>query len=219
MGISGACRREELLNITIDAIEEAGPILIVKIPDTKTHCERTFTISNSDYIDIYRKYRALRPPQTKSNRLFLKYSRGKCVNQHVGINKIGEIPSLIAKWLGKDMYKSYTGHCFRRSSVTLLADAGGNMTSIKRHGGWKSASVAEAYIEDSLNNKIEISNKILNCPSTSRIISNNNVESTLREKCNVADQQQPSTSSGIYIGSNCSRININYCSNKCKCLL
>jgi integrase len=98
----------------------------------------------------------------------LRYNNGKCVNQVVGINEIGEIPSLIAKWLGKKLFHRYTGHCLRRSSATFLANAGGNMTCIKRHGGWKSTAVAEGYLEDSLNNKIAISNKISNCqPSTS----------------------------------------------------
>lgn len=215
MGISGACRREELLKVTIDDIEDTGSILIVKIPDTKTYCPRMFTVSNSDYIEIYRKYRVLRPSHTHKKRLFLKYSRGKCVDQHVGINKIGEIPSLIAKWLGKELHKSYTGHCFRRSSATLLANAGGNMTSIKRHGGWKSAAIAEGYIEDSLSNKIDISNK-LNCSSTSKQINITDtiVDSTFQGISSVSDQQQGGLASGINIGSNCSNFTINYYCNK-----
>ena len=34
------------------------------------------------------------------------------------------------------------------------------MTTLKRHGGWRSATVAEGYIEESINNKIEIAKKI-----------------------------------------------------------
>jgi hypothetical protein len=50
-------------------------------------------------------------------RLFFKYNNGKCVNQHVGINKILEIPSLIAKWLGNSIlcnkiYKRHFRHAF-----------------------------------------------------------------------------------------------------------
>jgi integrase len=59
-----------------------------------------------------------------------------------------------------------TGHSFRRSSATLLADSGADVTVVKRHGGWRSNSVVEGYIEDSLNNKIEISRKIINQSST-----------------------------------------------------
>ncbi|XP_064215658.1 uncharacterized protein LOC135265239 [Tribolium castaneum] len=166
LGISGALRREELVKMKLTDIEDKQSVLIVKVPDTKTHCERIFTVSNLENIEIVRKYRALRPPRATSDRLFLKYTNGKCVNQNVGINKIGEIPSLIAKWLNKDEPKKYTGHCFRRSSATLLANAGGDLISIKRHGGWRSSTVAESYIEDSLNNKIEIANKIQPSSST-----------------------------------------------------
>lgn len=194
--------------MTIDTIEDVGSILVVNIPDTKTYCERTFTISNLEYIDIYRRYKSVRPSHTSSNRLFLKYAKGKCVNQHVGVNKMGEIPSLIAKWLGKEMFKSYTGHCFRRTSATLLADAGGDLISIKRHGGWKSSSVAEGYIEDSLMNKVEISNKILDCSPTI------NVTHEINSSC-VSDQQYVKSPTGINIGSNCSNFTVNYYANNC----
>lgn len=66
LGIRGACRREELEKLTIDDIEDAGSVLIVKIFDTKTHSESTFTVSNEQYIEIYRKYRALRPSHASS---------------------------------------------------------------------------------------------------------------------------------------------------------
>lgn len=32
---------------------------------------------------------------------------------------------------------------------------------LKRHGGWRSTSTAEGYIDDSISNKMEISNKII----------------------------------------------------------
>lgn len=49
----------------------------------------------------------------------------------------------------------------RRTSATLLVDSGGDITSLKRHGGWKSTKVAEGYIENSIQSKLEIANKIL----------------------------------------------------------
>jgi integrase len=72
LGISGACRREELVKLTIDDIEDVGSVLIVKISDSKTHSERSLTVSNAKYIEIYRKYTALRPPHASSRRLFLR---------------------------------------------------------------------------------------------------------------------------------------------------
>ena len=72
------------------------------------------------------------------------------------------MPQVVAKFLNLPNPEEYTGHCFRRSSATILVDSGADLTSLKRHGGWKSSSVAEGYIEESLNNKIEVANKILN---------------------------------------------------------
>lgn len=48
----------------------------------------------------------------------------------------------------------------------MLAESGSNITNIKRHGGWKSTSVAESYIEDSLQNKKRIAQNILQSSST-----------------------------------------------------
>ncbi|KAJ8972420.1 hypothetical protein NQ317_002270 [Molorchus minor] len=36
LGIAGACRTDELVNLTVDDIEDVGSSLIVKIPNTKT---------------------------------------------------------------------------------------------------------------------------------------------------------------------------------------
>jgi hypothetical protein len=52
--------------------------------------------------------------------------------------------------------KEYTGHCFRRTSASLLANAGADMSVIKRHGAWTSSNVAEGYVDDSLENKKKI---------------------------------------------------------------
>lgn len=48
----------------------------------------------------------------------------------------------------------------RRISSTLLANKGADLSTIERHGGWRSFSVAESYIEDSISNKVDIARKI-----------------------------------------------------------
>lgn len=157
--------------MTIEDIEDVGSVLIVKVPDSKTDIQRTFTVTNLDYIELFRKYARLRPSHASNRRFFVKYRNGKCNNQVVGINTIGAMPSLIARYLELPDAEAYTGHCFRRTSATLLVDAGADITTLKRHGGWKSSTVAEGYIEDSMHNKIQISNKILDCE-----FSNSNVQ-------------------------------------------
>jgi len=67
----------------------------------------------------------------------------------VGIHSFGSMPSKIAIFLKLENPTQYTGHCFRRSSATVLAGHGADITTLKRHGGWKSTTVAEGYIEHS----------------------------------------------------------------------
>ena len=128
----------------------------------------------------------LRPEACKSQYFFVNYYCGKCTVQNVGINKFGNMGKQIATYLNLPDPQSYTGHCFRRSSATMLVDAGGDITSLKRHGGWKSTTVAEGYIDESLQNKLKISNTILNS------IENQNTQININS---------PSTSATVHRGS------------------
>lgn len=66
LGVSGACRLEELHNVTIKDIEDQENCIIVKIRNTKTHIQRSFTITNKeddkihDYLESFNKYMKLR---------------------------------------------------------------------------------------------------------------------------------------------------------------
>lgn len=53
--------------------------------------------------------------------LFLKYNKGKCFNQLVGVNSSAKIPGEIDNYL-----KLSAGHCFRCSSPTLLINGRDN---------------------------------------------------------------------------------------------
>ncbi|XP_077279740.1 uncharacterized protein LOC143907092 [Temnothorax americanus] len=51
-------------------------------------------------------------------------------------------------------------HCLRRTSATLLSNSGANITMLKQLEGWKSAGIAEGYIENSLLNRQKIFDNI-----------------------------------------------------------
>ncbi|KAJ8967244.1 hypothetical protein NQ317_018144 [Molorchus minor] len=162
LGIAGACRTDELVNLTVDDIEDVGSSLIVKIPNTKTKIPLIFVVTDvGNMLELFRKYLSLRLPHVKHKRLFLYYKAGKCSSQPVGKNIMGKIPSVVASYLKLPDVACYTGHCLRRSSATLLADAGVDITTIKRHAGWKSTTVAEGYVENSIENKTKIANQVL----------------------------------------------------------
>lgn len=152
----GACRREELYSLTVDAIVDAGLSIIVSLPKTKTGRSRLFTVVDGDgmnYLDLIRKYRNMRPQHISHNYFFVNCRNGKCTVQRIGINSFGNMGKKLAGFLKLPEPALYTGHAFRRSSATLLADSGADISVLKRHGGWKSTSVAERYVEDSLEMK------------------------------------------------------------------
>lgn len=151
LGVMGACRRQELHDLKFDDVKDLGSSLLVSIPNSKTNVSRAFTVTGK-YYAICKKYMNLRPEACKSQYFFVNYYCGKCTVQNVGINKFGNMGKQIATYLNLPDPQSYTGHCFRRSSATMLVDAGGDITSLKRHGGWKSTTVAEGYIDESLQN-------------------------------------------------------------------
>jgi hypothetical protein len=65
---------------------------------------------------------------------------------------IGGVPKKIATYLLQEP-ELYTGHSFRRSAATMVLDAGGDILTLKRAGGWKSSGIAEGYVDDSINNE------------------------------------------------------------------
>lgn len=163
-GLFGACRRVEFYNLCTNDVVEEGSVLIVHVKDTKTHRPRTFTILNEsggiDYTELIKKYRNLRPKHCKIQKFFLFYNNGKCTCNPVGINTFGQIPRNIAKYLELPNAELYTGHSFRRTSATILADSGADIRMLKRHGDWKSDAVAEGYVADSLENKKKIARRL-----------------------------------------------------------
>ncbi|KAJ8976494.1 hypothetical protein NQ317_018438 [Molorchus minor] len=159
----------------IHDIEDVGSSLIVKIPNTKTKIPRIFVVTDvGNMLELFRKYLSLRPPHVKHKRLFLYYKAGKCSSQPVGKNTMGKIPSVVASYLKLPDVACYTGHCLR-SSATLLADAGVDITTIKRHAGWKSTTVAEGYVKNSIENKTKIANQVLVGTTTSAITKTVNI--------------------------------------------
>jgi hypothetical protein len=56
----------------------------------------------------------------------------KFVNSPMGINSIAQIPQKIAKFLNLQNPQQYTGHCFRRSASTFLANQGISLLNLKR---------------------------------------------------------------------------------------
>lgn len=219
IGLAGACRRIELCNLTIEDVTDLNSVFLVRLKNTKNKIPRSFTVTDSFY-DICKKYVGCRPTDVKNNgRFFLNYKNGKCTKQPVGINKIGGMAKEIATFLKLKNPEQYTGHCFRRSSATLLVNAGGDLLTLKRHGGWRSSTVAEGYIDESIQEKVKISNKIVNSLNTVDsevcvdVLPQNEMPSSSKPNNNISivknliNQQEEMP--GIHL-ENCSNFTINY---------
>ncbi|KAI8431355.1 hypothetical protein MSG28_015894 [Choristoneura fumiferana] len=122
-GINGACRATELVSIKIRNIEIHDNMILINLPETKAEIDRSFVIRDG-LLDVVKKYINLRPKDLEHNRFFLNYMNGKCTKQPMGRHKIAAIPKVIAAYLNLPNAESYTGHCFRRTSATLLAESG-----------------------------------------------------------------------------------------------
>jgi integrase len=162
--------REELYKIMIEHVQVEDDVIILIIPQTKTNVSRSSAITNKPWVTSVLHYLNIRSKNTKiPDRFFIRYEKGRCCSSPVGINTVGNIPSKVATFLKLDKPTEYTGHCFRRSSATLLANRAGDLLTLKRHGGWKSGSIAESYVEESLKRKIDVANMLTDPgPSTSK---------------------------------------------------
>jgi integrase len=196
-GIFGCCRCNELLSLTVNDVEDTGKYIIVTLKQTKNFTTRRFTITDEgcsfEPCVLYRKYIALRPTGVEGLRLFLTYRNGKCVALNAGQHTIGNVPKTIAQYLGLQKPELYTGHSFRRSGATMVVDAGGDILTLKRAGGWKSSAIAESYVEDSVTQKLQVSKKLF--PASSVGVSSvapafmeSTQQSTVATKCTSAGQ-------------------------------
>ena len=75
MGIFGGLRRDELVKLTVDDIDDRGAVVVVKIHETKTGGGKSFTIVEENEMKamlLYRKYASLRLKGIKERRFFLQ---------------------------------------------------------------------------------------------------------------------------------------------------
>lgn len=150
IGVCGACRKDDLLNLKFNDVKDNGNYFTVFVEDGKTPVHRSFAITDEECrykpCMLIRKYMSLRPSAMISDRFFVGYRYGKCVAQNVGANSIAAVPCKVAKYLGLENPEQYTGHALRRTSSSMLVEGGGDLLTLKRHGGWKSSTVDETGV-------------------------------------------------------------------------
>lgn len=212
-GISGCCRKSELHAIQVNHLKRQGELLEIIIPDTKNNVPRRFVI-DPQFVPIVEKYQSLRPAKAEKENFFLQYRNGKCTVQVIGINTIGNMPKKIAEFLNLKNPKDYMGHSFRRTSATVLADTGATTMDLQRHGGWKSATVAQSYVDDSTEYKKTTAKKISNAILSEVVENSSVIEKQPAKKIKIATSEnlpeQECTPEKFIVLNNCSNVTIHY---------
>lgn len=65
-----------------------------------------------------------------------------------GVAALGSFAKRIAIFLGKKNPESYTGHCFRRSAATNLAENGATVELMNKMGRWTANGMADHYTKN-----------------------------------------------------------------------
>jgi integrase len=172
LGTHGLCRMCELVALTRRSIRliAAGEVYEVTIGRVKQKTGRTiftFLVTDAMYRDILRRYLVLYDARlsadarvgaangvTIDSRLFMYISKeGALQNKPLGVNAIGKTPKLVATALGLATPEDFTGHCWRRTGATVLANSGCSLIQLKQSGGWSSSTTAEGYVAESSHSK------------------------------------------------------------------
>lgn len=134
----------------------------------------------------------------KIDQFFMRYQGKKFTQQPIGKNTLAKVPSKIATHLGLPNPNQYTGHSLHVTSATILADAGVSTLNLKKHAGWKSDAIAEGYLRESKNNKVEIAN-VISEDSNQQVT---NVQPVFNQTTPTTTQSiTPSISNGVF--NNC----------------
>jgi len=105
-------------------------------------------------VDSIMRYVQAVGAERAKGRVFKGWRSMRFLNQGMGRNTLSNVGKKIAEWLELSDVHRYTGHCWRRSSATAMADAGATNMDLKRHHQWKSDSVANGYVDNSKCGKI-----------------------------------------------------------------
>jgi integrase len=158
IGVYGLLRISELTDLLFDDVTKKGSCYSFLIRKSKTDQKSKgfYFIVDRD-IHWIEKYINMFSLQDRKGRFFRKIIGDRGTKTPLGKNWIGKVPFKIASALSLNDPHLFTGHCFRRSGATILVDNGADKLILKRAGRWKSDTVCEGYVEESVDSKIKIS--------------------------------------------------------------
>ena len=153
-GLFGGLRSEEFGSIGVQNVAEHEDHIKVTIDKRKTDQAGNGTVffvtASKDPSKCPLKYWRLYKQefQKPQGPVFRQIRDNKFTNQKRGKSYFFELPKRIAEHLGIENPEKYTGHAIRRTATTWLAERGQTANVLQKFGGWKSANVANEYIDD-----------------------------------------------------------------------
>ena len=123
-----------------------------------------FTIPSLLYEPFKSYINELRPKVTGENFLknwkaSKKHPEGGARYQNMGKDQLTKMLDNICVFLSKPR-DQVTGHVWRRSAATCLANSGMSLINLKRAGRWKSVTSCEKYLEHCLSIKLDRMNRL-----------------------------------------------------------
>lgn len=119
-------------------------------------------------VEVFNQYLALaeaRNVNSPHENLFKNVRSNKhkelyLTKQNIGKRTLSEYGQKIAEFLQLENPEAYTGHCFRRTAATLMANNGGNAIGMKQFFRWSSTKTASEYVQNSTRNKKNLSSLV-----------------------------------------------------------
>jgi hypothetical protein len=85
--------------------------------------------------------------------------------------------------LKKENTVEYTGYAFCATSTTILANSSAFLKNLKHYGSWKSTTVAEGYIQESIQQKTDITVSLTNPSNSTTITTTISASSLVFQNC------------------------------------
>lgn len=165
ISIYGSLRIQELTDFTFGQLTKQGTVFVGEVLRGKGRGPKKmskFVIDShvgilEDYINRFSEECRI---QCKGRVIRKLTTKGLESVQVIGKHTIGEFPRKIADFLKLPNSNEFTGHAFRRTAATILANQGAGLLLIKQAGGWRSDAVAQRYIAESDLPKKEVASKL-----------------------------------------------------------
>ena len=101
-----------------------------------------------EYLEVYD--RSTSSKQQETERVFCHLTKEKRVIGPIGHNPLSNAGKILAEAAGLENPSQYTGHSWRRTAITDMAEEGLDLAHIKQVSGHKSDSVVQGYVHNTV---------------------------------------------------------------------